>query len=194
MFGRIPCNGLVYITSGKAYIMDTPVNDELTLGLLTWLQDNMKIMVAGVIVNHWHVDCMGGLNQVHKSGIKSYSHELTCEIAASKDLPVPEISFKDSLIITAGEKEIICRYYGGGHTIDNIVVWIPEDKVLFGGCMVKSMSARTLGNTRDADIESWPVTIEKILSRFSKAEIVIPGHGSHGGTELLTHTLNLLKD
>ena len=192
--GRIPCNGLIYITEDNAYIMDTPISDEVTLELITWLKDEMKVTVAGVIVNHWHVDCMGGLNQVHNSGIKSYAHELTCEIAASKNLPVPEHSFKDSLLIKSDEKEIICKYFGGGHTKDNIVVWIPEEKILFGGCMVKSISSVSLGNTRDADVESWPVTIERVLNRFGNARIVVPGHGSHGGTELLANTLRLLKD
>ncbi len=192
-YGRFPCNGLVYITSGNAYIMDTPVNDELTLKLINWLVNDMGVAIKGVIVNHWHVDCMGGLNQVHQSGIKSYAHELTCEIAASKNLPVPQISFRDSLVISSGEKEIICKYFGGAHTLDNIVVWVPEDSVLFGGCMVKSMTSRSLGNIADADLENWPSTIEKVIRRFRNARTVVPGHGGYGGTELLNHTLELAR-
>ena len=190
---RVPCNGLIYINRDEAFIIDTPVNDKITLDLINWLKNNLNVNIAGVIVNHWNVDCMGGLNQIHKAGIKSYAHELTCEIAGSKNLPVPGFSFKDSLIINSGDKEIICKYFAAAHTIDNIVVWIPEDKILFGGCMVKALSSNTLGNINDADLDSWPGTIEKVINRFRDAQIVIPGHGNYGGTELLNHTLNLIR-
>ena len=191
---RVPCNGVVYISGDKTLIIDTPVNDELTLDLINWLKSNLSVSVAGVIATHWHVDCMGGLGQVHKCGIKSYAHELTCEIAESKNLPVPEFNFKDSLVIKSGKKEIICKYFGAGHTIDNIVVWIPEEKVLFGGCMVKSLSTTSPGNIRDADLDAWPGTMEKVISRFNNVPIVVPGHGSYGGPELLSHTLDLIKE
>ena len=59
--------------------------------------------------------------------------------------------------------------------------------------MVKALESRNLGNISDADIDSWPVTIEKVLKRYGDANIVVPGHGAHGGTELLSHTLNLLR-
>lgn len=191
---RVPCNGLIYVNRDEALIIDTPVNDELTLDLINWLKSNLSVNVAGVIATHWHIDCMGGLGQIHKSGLKSYAHELTCEIAGTKNLPVPKFSFKDSLIIKTGEKEIICKYFGAAHTVDNIVVWIPEERILFGGCMAKSLSANTPGNIRDADLDSWPGTIEKVIGRFPHAQIVVPGHGDHGGTELLTHTLNVVKE
>ncbi|UCH14786.1 MAG: subclass B1 metallo-beta-lactamase [Bacteroidales bacterium] len=189
---RVACNGLIYINGNEAFIIDTPVNDEVTLELINWLKSNLNVGIAGLIATHWHVDCMGGLGQVHKCGIKSYAHELTCEIAESKNLPVPEVSFKDSLVINSGEKEIICKYFGAGHTIDNIVVWIPEEKILFGGCMIKSLSATRPGNIRNADLDSWPGTMEKAITRFKNARIVVPGHGSYGGPELLTYTLNLI--
>ncbi len=192
--GRVPCNGLIYVNRDEAFIIDTPVSDEITLELINWLKNNLSVNVKGVIASHWHVDCMGGLNQIHKSGIKSYANELTCEIATSKNLPVPEFSFKDSLIINSGDKEIICKYFGAAHTVDNIVVWIPEEKILFGGCMVKASSATNPGNINDADMDNWPVTINKVIKRFGDAQIVIPGHGNYGGSELLYYTLNLIKE
>ena len=40
----------------------------------------------------------------------------------------------------------ICYYFGGGHSEDNIAVWIPSAKLLFAGCMVKEMAAQNAGN------------------------------------------------
>jgi metallo-beta-lactamase class B len=72
-------------------------------------------------------------------------------------------------------------------------VWIPEEKILFGGCMVRALSSTTPGNISDADMDSWLSTIGKIIGRFGHALIVVPVHGVYGGPELLTHTLNLVK-
>ncbi len=189
---RVPCNGLIYVNNSEAYIIDTPVNDQITLDLIKWLENNLSAKVAGVIINHWHVDCMGGLNQIHKSGTKSYAHELTRETAGSKNLPVPEYGFNDSLVIRSGEKEILCKYFGAAHTVDNIVIWIPEEKILFGGCMIKALSSNNMGNITDADLNSYPGTLKKVINRFKDVQIVVPGHGNYGGTELLNHTLDLL--
>ncbi|MCC8153382.1 MAG: hypothetical protein LIP01_03695 [Tannerellaceae bacterium] len=82
---------------------------------------------------------------------------------------------------------------GRGHATDNIVVWIPSEKVLYPGCMVKDLQATDLGNLSDADVEAWPGTIEKVIRKFPSAKWVIPGHGEAGGLELLYHTLDLLK-
>jgi metallo-beta-lactamase class B len=77
--------------------------------------------------------------------------------------------------------------------MDNIVVWIPAEKVLFPGCLVKEVNAKGLGNTVDGDLKAYPRTIENLLQKFPDAKIVIPGHGAFGGTELITHMKELLK-
>ena len=58
--------------------------------------------------------------------------------------------------------------------------------------MVKSMNSSGLGNLSDANTQQWPLTLQKVKNKFPEAEIVIPGHGAFGGTELIDHTLNLL--
>ena len=72
-------------------------------------------------------------------------------------------------------------------------MWLPDVEVLFGGCLVRSSSATTLGYTAEADIESWPATIEALLTRYGHARLIVPGHGRPGGEELLQHTLALLN-
>lgn len=174
---HFPANGFIYVNDEKAFIIDTPWTNELTRTLINWLKDSLKVNIAGVIVTHWHVDCMGGLNEIHNAGIKSYSHKLTREIAQSKNLSVPKFVFQDSLVLKLDDKKIICKYLGAGHTIDNIVVWIPAEKILFGGCMLKALRWKGLGFTDDADLDEWPKTLKKLLKEFAESRIVIPGHG-----------------
>ena len=190
---HFPANGFIYINNGKAFILDTPWTDKESQALINWLTDSLQARIEGVIVNHWHVDCMGGLNEFHKAGINSYSHKLTREIAKSKNLPIPKFEFQDSLVLNLDDKKIICKYLGAGHTIDNIVVWVPAEKILFGGCMLKAVGWNSLGFTGDADLNEWPKTLRKLLVEFPESKIVIPGHGDYGDLGLVQHTLRLFE-
>jgi metallo-beta-lactamase class B len=191
-YGRIPSNGMIFVVGREALLFDTPVTDSLTKDLLNWLTDSLKVRIVGFVPNHWHDDCMGGLNYIHKIGIPSYANERTRAIAESKNLPIPQKGFIDSLILHLGDRIVVCKYYGPAHTVDNIVTWIPSEQILFGGCMVKEMKSTSLGNIADADLAAWPETIRRVIAAYPSARVVIPGHGSIGGTELLTHTLELL--
>jgi metallo-beta-lactamase class B len=190
-YGRVAANGLIFINRNEAFLFDTPWTDSLTEVLVTYLSDKMGLKVTGFIPNHWHEDCMGGLAYLKSKGIPSYANQKTLDIARSKNLPVPEHGFTDSLNLFLGDKAIKCYFPGAAHSLDNVVVWIPSEKILFPGCMIKSMSSTDLGNTADGDLKTYPETIDWVIKRFMTAKIVIPGHGNVGGPELLTHTRSL---
>lgn len=191
-FGSVSSNGVIFINKGKAFLFDTPVTDSLTEALVRIISDSLQSKLVGFVPNHWHEDCMGGLKYLQRIGIESYANQMTIEEAKKRNLPVPANGFADSLHLELAGKPIKCWYPGGGHTKDNIVVWLPDEKVLFAGCMLKEMKSKTLGNLADADIKSWPGTIEKVIRKYKNVEIVIPGHGLWGGPELLKHTRELL--
>ena len=189
--GRIGSNGIIYINNGQAALFDTPMNKNLTKGLVNWIQDSLQVKIVLFVPNHWHEDCIGGLAYLNSSGIDSYANEMTIQFAKSKNLPLPHYGFKDTLTLHLGDKKIFCEYLGAAHTLDNIVVWLPSEKVLFAGCMVKELKSSNLGNTVDGDLKAYPETIKQVLEKFHNADIVIPGHGLFGGLELLKHTLDL---
>ena len=191
-FGRVECNGMILRDGDKAFLFDTPPTELLTRALIDWITQTLKLEIVGFIPNHWHSDCMGGLAYLQSIGVKSYANQLTIEIARTKNLPVPAIGFKDSLSLKLGNTDFSCYYLGAGHSMDNIVVWIPTEKILFAGCLVKEISSKGLGNTADGDLKAYPETIDKILHKFGDAKIVIPGHGAFGGIELIRHTKELL--
>lgn len=191
-FGKFPSNGLILVNGEEAFLFDTPVTDSLTKVLVAWMRDSLKVKIIGFMPNHWHSDCMGGLGYLKSLGINSYANQMTIDIANSKKLPIPAHGFKDSLQLMLGDKTILCYYLGAAHSLDNIVVWIPSERILFAGCMAKSMDAKTLGNIADGDIVTYPKTIDKVMKKFPDAKIVVPGHGAVGGLELLLHTKELL--
>ncbi len=190
-FGRVGSNGLLLVDERKAFLFDTPATDTLTKILVTWIQDTMGLKIAGFVPNHWHNDCMGGLGYLKSVGILCYANAMTIKIAKSKHLPVPDSGFSDSLLLKLGGKEIVCCYPGPAHTVDNIVVWFPSERILFAGCMVKSMESTNLGNTADGDEIGYFTTVKHVLEKYRDARLVIPGHGDFGGIELLKHTLRL---
>lgn len=192
VYGRVSANGLIFINNKSAFLFDSPWSDSLTFTLLSYLKNQMKLEITGFVPNHWHEDCMGGLGYLKSQGIKSYANQLTIDLAKQKGLPVPDHGFKDSLRLSLGDKFIYCYFPGAAHSLDNIVVWIPSEGILFPGCICKSSDAGNLGNISDGDISEYPKTIDRIVNRFNDIKVVIPGHGSIGGPELLAHTRSLI--
>lgn len=193
-YGRVASNGVIFTEGTKAFLFDTPPTELLTKQLVDWIERSMNFKIIGFVPNHWHSDCIGGLKYLQTIGVESYANQITIDIAKAKNLPVPKHGFKDSLTLNIGNREIKCYYFGAAHSMDNIVVWIPSEQVLFAGCMVKELKSKNLGNTVDGDLVGYPQTIEKVLQKFPEAKIVIPGHGDFGGINLITHTKELLTN
>jgi metallo-beta-lactamase class B len=193
-FGNVACNGLIYISNNEAVIMDTPPTDEMSRQLIEWLNKTYpNVTIKGVVVNHFHNDCLGGLKEFQKRGIKSYSYKLTPELAQKEKAAIPETTFDKELKIKVGNKVVECYYFGEAHTKDNIVTWLPDEKILFGGCPVKALNA-SKGNLEDANIKEWSNTISKAKEKFADAKVVVPGHGQYGGIELLDYTIKLFDE
>lgn len=192
-FGRFPSNGLIFTKNGKALLLDTPNSNEQMDTLYTYLKDSLNTKISKFIPGHSHPDCIGGFKFLQSVNVESLSGEKTKAICMNQNLPVPELSFRDSLTFYFEGEKVICRYFGGGHTIDNIVVYFPSSKILFGGCLVKSAYSKNLGYIKEAVLEEWDSTIEQILIEFLDIEIVIPGHGGYGDKQLLHHTIQLVR-
>lgn len=195
-WGKVYCNGLVYCRDGEAVVFDTPVNDSLSLVLINWIKQDLHAKLKAVVVNHFHEDCLGGLKAFHDNGAASYSSNLTrqytLEDTAGKS-EIPQHGFSKELVLKVGKGKVVNRYFGGGHTRDNIVSYIPSEKVLFGGCLIKEQGAGK-GNLADADVDAWPNTVRKVKSSFPDIKYVVPGHGQWGNTSLLDYTIRLFSE
>jgi len=192
-WGPVAANGLVIVSGAEAALIDTPWTDDQVQALAKWLDASLGAKLTIVIPTHWHADCLGGLSAAHASGAASYASNKTIELAKKGGMVAPENGFSGHLDLSVGSIIVALEEVGPGHTIDNIVVWLPEQHILFGGCLVKNAKSKTLGYTDDADLERWPSTLEIVANRFSDAEIVVPGHGAPGGRDLLTFTKELIE-
>lgn len=192
-WGQVDANGIAYVAGKHLLLVDTPWNDSLTEELVNWFKANKGIEDVSAIVCHYHDDCLGGLGWLNRQGYRSYSLEKTAEICREKHLPVTtETISPDSLLPIDGSK-VRVFFPGPGHTVDSLAVYFPGEKILFGGCSVKAMSSRTLGNTAESDLAGWPESLKRLKKEFSEAVIVVPGHGEQGGLELIDHSIRLLE-
>lgn len=191
-FGRFSSNGLIYIKNGQAIMIDTPASNDKTKKLTEFLKDSLNVNLSKLIIGHFHSDCLGGLEYIQGMDVESIANKLTVNKCKELNIPIPSTSFEDSLVFDFNGEKIECRFFGGGHTYDNIVVWLPGKRILFGGCLIKALRWQGLGNLADAVLEDWDKTIQNILKSYADIQVVIPGHGAMGGEELLTHTIDLV--
>lgn len=191
-FGKVPCNGLAIISRGEALILDTPVDEAASRELLNWIEKDMHSRAVAVVPTHFHDDCLGGLRVFHDAGARSYANALTIELAAAGGSEAPQQGFETFLELEVGNIKVASEYLGPGHTRDNIVSYIPSEKILFGGCLVKSLNAGK-GYLGDADTQAWPATVRKAREKYGKARWVVPGHGQPGSTALLDYTAELFS-
>jgi metallo-beta-lactamase class B len=191
-YGKIPCNGLVFIDNNEAIIFDTPTNKKATQELINWVEDSLKCRIVGIVATHFHVDCLGGLEEFHARMIPSYANKETLRLAQLRGFTVPQNGFDGRLELKVGQKSVINEFLGEGHSLDNIVSYVPSEQVLFGGCLIKAIGGGK-GNLKDANVNEWSNTVRKVKDKFGDAKIIIPGHGKYGGIELLDFTIEKFK-
>lgn len=187
-YGRFYSNGMIYVVEGECMVFDTPMSKEITALLLDWIEQEAAWTIKGIVDD----DCLGGLGLFHERGIPSYAMEQTIALAKADSVSVPRIGMKSKSSLRLNGKKIKLYYPGEAHTRDNMVAWLPSEKLIFGGCMVKSVGAGK-GNLADANVEAWSETVAKVKARYPKAKWVIPGHGEYGGTELMDFTIELFS-
>lgn len=190
---RFGSNGLLVIRNGNALMIDTPMDETKTAAILNYLRDSMHTNVTLIIPGHWHNDCIGGLAELHCRNVFSIANEMTRAECIKRNLETPKASFSKSLTWSFCGIPVECWYPGAGHSLDNIVVYFPKQKILFGGCLIKSAESSTIGNIADADIHAWPKTLKKVQKKYRDAEIIIPGHGSVGSLKLIDHTIFIIN-
>ena len=191
-----PSNGLIIKNGQELTLIDTAWGELQTVELLNIIQSIIKLPVTKAIVTHAHSDRAAGVDVLESAGIEVFAHPLTKRLTIEQGAPVPNnilqgIDVPDSSI-NFGSFEVI--FPGVAHSLDNLMIWLPKQHILFGGCAVRSLDSKSAGNTAHGDIQSWFKVIQQAKKQYGHAKIVVPGHGKTGGVELLNHTEVLVMD
>ena len=209
---RYPHNHIVWV--------DTPYTESATELVWNWVKSrNWKENIIEVNTG-FHNDNLGGNGFLLKKSVDIYGTNLIVKMlkdqsektrsqilkwlkrpkfkkyhdvhSTAKYYPpnkVITIKTNESVYLLNGLLEIY--YPGPSHSRDNLIVYFPDKKLLFGGCAVKSVRSKNLGFTGDAVMSEWPKSLNKVLYRYNDSLLVVPGHGEVGGLELIKHTLEL---
>jgi glyoxylase-like metal-dependent hydrolase (beta-lactamase superfamily II) len=210
-------NSLAVVMGNHLVLVDTPYTPEATREMLIWLEDQLGPKQVAAINTHFHLDNLGGNQYLIEQGIPVYGSNLTAELLeergqsslektvawleaeedprfaeAFKSLtltpPSELFDLQEGLSLTFEGKSVQVYYPGTAHAPDNVVVYFPERKLLFGGCMIIGWDA--IGNTADADLAKWPESVRNLMP--FEFDILVPGHGERLDPGLLDHTLAIL--
>jgi len=190
----ISANALYLVTNKGVVLFDAPWDKTQFQPLLDSIKAKHHKEVVMCFATHSHEDRAGGLGFYGKKGIKTYTIKLTDQILEKNKEPRAEFVIPNDTTFTVGQHTFEVYYPGKGHASDNIVVWFNKEKVLYGGCFIKSTEATDLGYLGDADVKEWEKSIAKVQSKFKKPKYIITGHDDYKDLNSLKHTLKLVKE
>ena len=196
------------VTNEGIVVIDTQGPKELALLLKKKIHEITDKPVVYVINTHFHGDHTFG-NQYFKEAKEIISHENTNKNLIEKDkqhreqfkkffgenslesfeLTLPTKTIKDTLTLRVGNKTMEIAYLGKGHTDGDIIVYLPIERVLFGGDLLYNNRLPWLGDAYTGD---WIETLNK-LKHFD-AGVYVPGHGDIGNIAMLQDLQQYLTD
>lgn len=216
-------NSLIVKASDKELVLiDTPYTNEATEQMLQFIDKEIIPTKISAILTGFHIDNLGGTGCLLRHHIPVYGSDRTCSMIDERSsktqkqviswLKSPEqdryrkvyaemkfenpdhvFPIQKGLLLKKGPMSFEVYFPGESHSPDNLTVYIKELKLLFGGCMIKSLESVDLGFTGDANMNEWPISVKKVQEKYADVRLVIPHHGKWGDSSLLQHTLDLFQ-
>lgn len=181
------------VTSGGVVVVDALGSPALAERLLGEIRKVTEQKVTHVILTHYHADHIYGLQVFADLGAQIIAHQagreyLNSETArlrlqASRTDLAPWIDDQTRLVpatewidgrreLTLGDTQLVIQPVGPAHTPDDLVVFVPQRKVLYAGDLVFRNRIPFVG---EADSRNWILSLEKLLEY--DADVIVPGHG-----------------
>ncbi len=91
---------------------------------------------------------------------------------AGARLRLPTVTFHRECAFHLGGRRMVLRHLGPGHSDADLVVWFPDDGVIFVADLVFHGRFPWLG---DSDVAGWIARLDDVLALAPRA--VVPGHG-----------------
>ena len=186
-------NAAFIVTPAGVVVVDSLGSPALASRLMAEIRKVTDQPVTHVIVTHYHADHVYGL-QIFKAagarilaeiaGRESISSETALKrLQDSRQTLAPWVDDKTRLVpadewidrpttLTVGGVKIDIQPVGPAHTAEDLVVYLPQDKVLLAGDLVFRRRIPFVGQ---ADSGHWIAALDVLLG--FDATVVVPGHG-----------------
>ncbi len=177
-------DGVVVVNSGTSYLLAAALHDEIKkvteqevvlvinengqghamLGNGYWFAQGVPILAHEAAAQAFDDDGYGALAQM-----RSYAKER----AEGTTVQLPTETLSDSRIIESGDFRIEVLWLGLAHSPGDIVVWLPNQRLVITGDM--AFSERLLPIFEDTETAAWLESWQRFEAL--EALYVIPGHG-----------------
>ncbi len=99
------------------------------------------------------------------------------DLLNSRIVTVPTLVFKDTLNLSTGDITFNLIYFGKAHSGSDIIVHIPELKILMTGDLFFPGGRPSIKDVNKKDLKRWLIVKEWINNRWDEIDRVIGGHG-----------------
>lgn len=198
-------------TPAGAVVIDALGSPALARDLIAEIRRITGHGVAYVVLTHYHADHIYGLQEFKHAGAKviaqrgglEYLNSQTAQqrIEASRKDLAPWIGEDTHLVpadewitgpreLVVGGVRLLLQPVGPAHTPEDLVVFLPSEKVLFSGDIVFRGRVPYVGQ---ADSRRWIAALDTVLA--FDAQVIVPGHGpaSHSAREDIVLTRDYLQ-
>jgi len=181
------------VTPAGVVVVDALGSPELARKLLAEIKKVTNKPIHTVVLTHYHADHIYGLQVFKEAGARVVAHTSAREylfsdtaklrLAVSRQELWPWIDEKTRLVpadmwltgpytFYVGGIQFDIRPVGPSHTAEDLVVYLPQQKILFAGDLVFRNRIPYVGQ---ADSKHWIDALENLLT--FDTHWVIPGHG-----------------
>lgn len=190
---KVPANGMYVVTEKGVVMFDTPWDTTQFQPLLDSIQLKHNKRVLMCFATHWHSDKTAGLEYYTQQKIKTYTTVLTDELSKKNNKKRAEFLMANDTVFNIGQYTFETYYPGQGHTEDNIVIWFKNEKILYGGCLIKGADDENLGYLDDGNVTAYASTLKKVKKKCRKPLFIIVAHSDWKNTNSLNHSIKMAR-
>jgi glyoxylase-like metal-dependent hydrolase (beta-lactamase superfamily II) len=118
------------------------------------------------------------------------------ERLADVTIPVPDVVFDGVHSLDLGGRTVLLRPTGRGHTLGDQVIEVPDAGVLFTGDLAETGQFAIFPwfPPHDTDVSgiAWIDVMDRLIA--TEPRVVVPGHGTTGGPEVLEGVRDYLRE
>ncbi len=181
------------VTPAGVVVIDALGSPALSERLVAEIRKVTPKPITHVIVTHYHADHIYGLQTFKALGARIIAHSAAKEylnseaahlrLEASRQELAPWVNEATRLVeadewidgsktLNLGGMEFRLINVGPSHTPEDLVIYLPQEKVLFAGDLVFRSRIPYVGK---ADSRHWIAALKTLLT--FDAQIIVPGHG-----------------
>lgn len=200
-------NSIVFIGANSVTIVGATWTPETAKLLAKKIREITNKPIGEVVNTNYHTDRAGGNAYWKRIGAQIVSTKMTYDLL-KKDwnkivnwtrsaipsyphltLVLPTKTYPGDFELQGGR--VRAFYLGPSHTPDGIFVYFPEEKVLYGGCILNER----IGNLTFANLAEYPNTLNKLKQLKLDIRTIVAGHWTAvHGPELLEQYSVMLRN